>query len=1621
MSGISSACPANLQKFASSAAQETSTLVNKINSLRQSYDQFQSSGGDFPVANPGLMDGALPQLAQTQQTTNQFTALTAQAFLNADSSSNPNAVITSPEARVNAVFAQLCKNAGIDPSKIESIPTALKATPTIAGAIPHDSGYVDDPICTATGHFTEVEEDFVMPPRLETLRWRRAYSSRLLENSGHGRGWWSWASVRLERRSETTLEYLGPDGRHGTFMRLSDGSWPRLPGVEADLNVGSDGWELAWDTMSDFPLQRWAFNTEGHIIEASGTTIASTRFTYHDDQLVSMTADGGRTLKLTWDEDRIVAISSSDGRSVGYSYNDRGDLSRAERAADPHRYETDETGLIVAVHDADGVRLCLNSYDSYGRVTEQVSPLGRETQLKYFPDRRTWVGDSSGGPAAIFEHDEIGRLTGVVNGEGRRFKRSFDERGRVIDQTDFNGEAWRLGAGGTTATRVSGSGGDYQRWQYDSAGRVVAHESPGGQATKFIYEGSSPLPIQIVDATGATTRCRYDDRGLLKLVTDADGVATQLSYNDDGLLVESRDAAEGITRFGYHRSGRVSSVTHPDGSTASIEWDDAGHLLAIIDEEGNTTSFEYTPAGRLATTVDPNGGRTTLEYDSTGEVVRALDPVGEAVEFRRDERASLVGLTNPDGSKWEFSYTLLGQLSMIGSPDGGVTSLHYDSMGAPSSHTDSLGQTTRMTYDEHQRLATFTDAAGGVWRYAYADSAGKPVSITDPSRAITTFEWDGVGRLLERRDPDGVIESYRYTAAGRIKEVSKGRVKRVFEYDGAGRVSEVTEGDASWRYFYDECHRISKIVTPEGRVTRIERDRTGRVTARVSGGSRVEVRYDAAGNVVASNDVGGAKTFGYDRAGHLLEATNATGGTVRYDYDAMGNVVATADPLGNLTKRRYDSQHRLLEVVDPLGRATRFAYDAAGQLTEKTSATGDRVTYRRTATGHVSDVLVNGDNVLIYDYDHLGRIVSAHDPRAARTETFGWSRAGQLVEWSDETASIAWEYGPEGTLRRRRDPNGATTTYDYDERGRLNRVESEPWGTIGVDHDNDGLLTSLDAPGWRRSWVYDDQGRLVGYKSHSGGRHIETTLAHDDAGRVVHADSGDSATSYRYDGAGRLVAANEDGDTTTWEYDRAGRRVAETRGDQQRTWAYDAAGQLTRSSENGESTEYHYDAAGRRVREATAKSERRYEWDALDRLRAVDDLRLDLDISGNPLSVGGHSLTWDPSSSIPRPLTLDGRSVLTIEGRLIGIAGEHGADWALSDWRGSVGPHDAWGKAANTSGSNVGLGFLGELEIDSLVWLRARSYDPATAQFLSPDPLAGVPGSAACAFPYGYANDDPIGFVDPLGLKGVPVSIDDFNKTRATGTSVQWGNIIAVGAAVGVALIAPVSLPAVLACGAAAGAVGGDASYITKGLAGQGWDTKGLIKGALIGGTVGAVTGGASKLVGKALEDSSLPKQILGQALVGSGGNVTNDGASAIYDSTKLPGSTHDPLSDISPGKLAFDATTGAGTGGLSGAMGHVKQPDSSANVPTTSGTEATAPTPHPEPTPAPHTASPEPTKPSSPEPAAPGPQSSMPHAQPIGPDHQLPAPPTRLALPATPTHLALPPAPTHLALPPGS
>jgi len=83
---------------------------------------------------------------------------------------------------------------------------------------------------------------------------------------------------------------------------------------------------------------------------------------------------------------------------------------------------------------------------------------------------------------------------------------------------------------------------------------------------------------------------------------------------------------------------------------------------------------------------------------------------------------------------------------------------------------------------------------------------------------------------------------------------------------------------------------------------------------------------------------------------------------------------------------------------------------------------------------------------------------------------------------------------------------------------------------------------------------------------------------------------------------------------------------------------------------------------------------------------------------------------------------------------------------------------DPYGNQTGSTGTvTTPLGYDGQYTSSDtgFIYLRARVYDPATAQFMSPDALRSLTRE-----PYTYAADNAVNFGDPTGYEALPVPIE---------------------------------------------------------------------------------------------------------------------------------------------------------------------------------------------------------------------------------------------------------------------
>ena len=1234
-------------------------------------------------------------------------------------------------------------------------------------------------------------------------------------------------------------------------------------------------------------------------------------------------ASAGGARRYTWNEAGLIAtVTDPDGVvEAANTYNEHGQVTSQRSRFGRLSHYTYLPGGVTQVADEDGSRANTWIHDQTGRLVGMIDTDGNRQSIGWdqWGNRVQITGRD--GQTTVYRYDARGRLITRQEASGARTDYEWDGLDRVVQVTvtDTTSSADADGSNGNTSAgghgvgdrgTSTGRGSGDARGAAGSAGGTAAGGS-GSAVTSYGYAGEDRNPSTVTDPEGGVTRLVWD-QNLLVQVTDPAGVTMAFGYDGHGDLVSSTDADGNVARLVRDGAGRVVAAVTPLGHRTEYRYDEAGRLASRRDPDGATWRYEHTTGGRLSVIVAPDGGRTRVEYGTDGAEHVTTDPLGRAVVMGYDDLGNTTQAILPDGSRWGFGYDGLGRLRQVRDAAGGRAELSYDACG---------------------NLTGTVDPTGVVQSFGY-DGAGLPVRAADPGSARSA-RWDGLGRVVEETDEDGSVTRVRYDRCGRPVEVTDadGGVTRV-ERDGAGRPVQVRQpGGASFGYEYDACGRWSATVSTGGRRYEVDHDGDGRIVAETwPTGERVTSRFDACGRIIERVEPGRGRTrfgydragriswvrdtwnghrrFGYDKAGQLVTVTNALGGVTRFEYDESGRRVGLVDPMGGRVVCVCDPMGRPLSMTGPDGRTTRYTWDAAGRPTARVDADGRRLEFTYDASGRLSSALADGVPLVSRMLDFGARTLTLTG-RGGHTDALVWDGLGRLVERRRDGRTVRWSYNADGLRTSMTHPDGSVTRYEYDTDNRLRAVEHPGLGRATIGRDEIGRITALDADGLHARWAWDNGG-MVAHEVNRRGFVQSTRLERDRDGRVRARTVDGIRTEYTYDAAGQLVASRDsEGFTGAWRWDANGRLTRHEFDGRATEYAYDPAGRLRASRDRHGETVYDYDGGGRRVREAGPGGERLFGWDGLGRLESVTEVvhdgdrvrartrRLDVDPLGELAAVDDLPVWWDTAAGGGAMAGLGDVPVIDVAGAGVGLGGPE-PGWltgarGVRDGRPAdpwQGPDTAWtptdgSQAADADGfglpGGLALTATGGLTVAGMEWMGARVYDPATAGFLSPDPLPPVLGAGWAANPYSYAGNDPVNLSDPTGLH--PLTDADMNAWRdahktglaAAGdwVSDNW-EYIAAGAAVaaGIALMCTgVGAGAGLGLMAASGAlVSGGVSIVTQKASNGAVDWGRVGIDTAIGAVSGLAGGGAYAGVRAATESmtSCLGRNILAGAASGA-------------------------------------------------------------------------------------------------------------------------------------------------------
>ncbi len=700
----------------------------------------------------------------------------------------------------------------------------------------------------------------------------------------------------------------------------------------------------------------------------------------------------------------------------------------------------------------------------------------------------------------------------------------------------------------------------------------------------------------------------------------------------------------------------------------------------------------------------------------------------------------VMSTTDENNKVTSFSYDTLKRLIDIQRPDNAHITYNYDdaarkiAVNTPIQGTDVLTQTT-----EHDGLARAVKrtVSGGLATYSVVetqyDVLGQPYKQSNPHNSTAQYwtetRFDALGRPTMVIPPDGSPASNRttYTYSGTTVTVTDPTGKqRKSETDALGRLIKVTEPDANGLLNVDTTYGYTVL------------DALATVTQGVQ-----------------------TRTYTYDDLGRLLTASTpeTNNQLVSYQYNDFGLVTQRTDPRSVITNYSYDTLNRLQQIsynvgttgvpatptvnftygTDPLqnnnGRlltmtdgvgSESYTYDLLGRVTQVQkviSGTNYTMRYAYNLAGELTSIAYPSNRVVQQSYDMIGRLSAIASGTTNYASAFSYNQAGQVTGFNyGNGVTTSLGYSPERlqlqTLSYTK-PGQTLFSLSYGylqnggNNGQISSITNNVDATRSMTYSYDPLgrlkvaFAGPEAnPTWKLDWDYDRYGNRPNQNVRAGSppgpqltidpntnRITGTGYGYDANGNIT----ADGLNSLTHDAENRTVSVNG---TTSYFYDGNSLRVKKVSG---ATTVYIFSGtKVIAEYENGAApgspTREYIHSGNQLLAKIEGGATQYYHGDHLS-------VRVITDSNGTKIGERGHYPFGDA-----QPWYETG---------------------TITKWKFTTYERD--GESVND-------------------YAMARYYINRLGRFGAPDPIAGSISDPQSLNRYVYVRNDPVDFVDPLGL-----------------------------------------------------------------------------------------------------------------------------------------------------------------------------------------------------------------------------------------------------------------------------
>ena len=930
-------------------------------------------------------------------------------------------------------------------------------------------------------------------------------------------------------------------------------------------------------------------------------------------------------------------------------------------------------------------------FNPAGFLTNIVDQYGQSLNLTY--NASNWV-------STIKDWQNRATFTFTYSGTPQRLA-------SVSDGTRTVSYGYTTNGGGANLTSFTDTEGKISTYGYDTNHEITATlDALSRLVVSNVYDGNGHVATQYTQGdTNKTWRIFWS--GWQTVSQDPAGAQQIYFYDNQSRLIGQQDALGNLTQTAYDGQNHMVQTVSPMGETNRLIFNGQNNLVQKIDALGFTNQYFYDGQNNLTRAVDPLGNPTTFGYNSQFSLTGQTNGAGDWVNYAYNTDGTAQSRTDAGGQTL-FGYDSLGQLKSITYPGtlGGVTNFN-NTFGDVTNRTDGRGFATAFQYNNRRQL-TNTIAPTNLTIKVSLDAIGNAIGATDPRGNASSKSWSVTRHLLSTTlpaTPQGapVVTNFYDSRDLLIRSVDPLGNPVFYTNDLAGRLLSLTD--------------------PVQRTTRFNYDNDGRKRSSANAANETNSQtWDARGSLLKLSDgAGHFSSRGYDAAGNQINLTNRNGKLWQFQFDGANRLTKTITPLNRTTTLTFNHQGLASTITDPSNQLTSLYYDAKGRLTNRADNVASTF-YGFDANDNPTSIVENG-KTNAWTYDAYNRAATCRDT------------SGNLIQY---------RYDASGNMTNLIYPGGKNVFYAFDNLNRMTNVTDWSGRKTSIGYNLNGHVTGITRPnGSRRTIAYDAAGQATNiFEQMSNSLPIAIfvhswtntgSMAWEFAAPLPHVASVATRTM-TYDDDNRLLTVN--GSSVTSDLD-GNLTYAPLTNATFVTQTFDARNRLTSS---GGVTNF-YDAANNRIGQNYGTNTTTFVVNPNSKLPQVL-MRVKNGVTN--YYVYGAGLLYQITETASKTNTLTYH--YDYRGSTIALSADSGLVTDRIEY-------SAYGLTAYRTGTNdTPFLFNGRYGVqtdnNSLLYMRARYYNPYLCRFISADP-SGFSGGLNH---YAYANGNPVSYLDPFGL-----------------------------------------------------------------------------------------------------------------------------------------------------------------------------------------------------------------------------------------------------------------------------